>query len=103
MRQQDRATINFLTRIPFYKVSEEFREGQETRMKRRDLRPGQQRAIAECIEQDEMRVNIAWDGDMPGRVHETFQLNERGQMIVRGTMIIGDRELVVTQVYNKEK
>ena len=101
---QSSATVQYLTKtpIPFYKVCENFRKGEETHMKRRDLRAGKQRAIAHNLNKDEMKIELAWDGDLPGHVHETYHVNNKGQLVVRGLMEVNGKKYDVLQVYNKE-
>lgn len=100
----DSATIQYLTKtpIPFYKVREQFRKGEETQMKRRDLRAGQQRAFAHTLKKDEMQVDLAWGGELPGKVAESYQVNSKGQLVVKGVMEVNGKKFDVVQVYNKE-
>lgn len=99
------ATLRFITKIPFFNIVETYKLGRETRMQRRDLRGGQQRAIAHEISENRMHVEIVWDGECGGRVKERFLLNEStGRLEVEGTMEMNHGEKVkVYQVYTRDQ
>ena len=71
-------------------------------MKRRDMRAGQQVAVTHQLNAHEMHVELFWDGKLPGHVHETYSMNSKGQLVVRGIMEVNGEKHVVEQVYNKE-
>ena len=100
---EDRATVKFRTKVPIpFKVTETFHRGQETQMARRDLRAGKQRAFTHSLGAQEMTVELEWGGDLGGRVHETFTVDEKGQLVVRGVMELQGQKYDVLQVYTKE-
>ena len=98
------AVVEFLTTapIPFFKVTEEYKLGEETTMQRRDMRRGEQRAVLHTMQPHSMKVEVTWEGEVAGRVEETFFLEEGGTMVVRGVMDIGGKKYDVRQVYVKE-
>jgi hypothetical protein len=84
-------------------AKEEFRRGAETRMRRRDLRAGEQRAVARALDAERLLVDIEWGGELPGRVDESYVLAGAGDRLeVTGRMRIGAREFLVRQVYARE-
>jgi hypothetical protein len=99
---QETAKVQFLATVPFYKVTEEYKRGEETTMKRRDLRRGEQRATAVDLRHDAMHVDLQWDGYLPGKVSESFVVNSRGQLVVRGIMQVNGQVFDIRTVYNKE-
>lgn len=98
------ATVRFLTRVPtpFYSVKEAYARGRETHMARRDLRAGRQRAVAHALGPKAMAIELAWEGELPGRVMETFEMDDQGRLVVRGKMEVGGQTYDVTQVYCRE-
>ena len=85
-------------------AKEEYRRGAETHMRRRDLRAGEQRAIARALDPAErMLVEIQWGGELPGRVEESYVLGGGGDRLeVTGRVRIGARDFLVRQVYARE-
>ncbi len=98
------ATIQYLLKVPtpFYKITEQYRQGQETHMKRRDMRDGKQKAVTHSLNSQEMHVELEWFGQLSGRVTETYTMNKKGQLVVKGVMEVNGEKYVVEQVYNKE-
>jgi hypothetical protein len=98
------ATVRFLTRVPtpYYSIKESYAKGRETHMGRRDLRAGRQRAVAHALGPRCMSVELKWDGDLPGRVMETFEVDDEGRLVVRGKMEVGGKTYDVRQVYRRE-
>jgi hypothetical protein len=101
---EDEASVRYLTKpkIPFYKVEERYKLGKETKMQRRDQRRGQQRAVARSLDSTNIVYDIEWDGELPGKVTETMSINEHGNLVVRGSMMINGETYNIVQVYNRE-
>lgn len=57
--------VRFLTVVPFFKVTESFAFGHEVAMGRRDLKPGQQAALAVASPQ-RVEVTITWPAPNAG-------------------------------------
>lgn len=98
------ATIQYLLKVPtpFYKMIEKYHQGQETQMQRRDLRAGKQKGVAHSLNAQEMHVELSWSGQLPCHVNETYKVNNKGQLVVKGVMEVNGEKYIVEQVYNKE-
>ncbi|KAH7615648.1 hypothetical protein Ndes2526B_g09607 [Nannochloris sp. 'desiccata'] len=103
-RDPSSATIQYLLKVPtpFYKIIEQYHQGLETQMQRRDMRAGKQKAVAHSLNAQEMHVELSWSGQLAGHVNETYKMNSKGQLIVKGVMEVDGEKFVVEQVYNKE-
>jgi hypothetical protein len=67
------------------------------------MRAGKQKGVAHSLNAQEMHVELSWSGQLPGKVHETYTMNTRGQLVVKGVMEVNGEMHVVEQVYNKEE
>jgi len=103
-RDPSSCTIQYLLKVPtpFYRIIEKYNQGQETEMQRRDLRAGKQKAVAHSLNPQEMHVELSWSGQLPGHVDETYKMNNKGQLVVKGVMEVNGEKYVVEQVYNKD-
>ncbi|KAI7843097.1 hypothetical protein COHA_003268 [Chlorella ohadii] len=86
-----------------FTLSERFKAGSETSMSRRDMRRGEQRAVALALEPDHLHVDIRWQGQLPaGRVEERYVINSSGQLEVHSVMQIeGHQAIPIRMVYNR--
>lgn len=65
MQDSDFFTVNFVTVVPFFKVTENFPIGGTARMGRRDLRGGRQAGSAARVAGG-VRVNMEWGDPLAG-------------------------------------
>lgn len=85
--------------MPF-KLQEQYKAGEQTKMSRRDMRQGSQIAILRSLNPNEMAVELWWEGDLPGRVNERFLVNQAtGELEVHGVMEVEGEKYEVIQKY----
>ncbi|CAL8471399.1 g10941 [Coccomyxa elongata] len=99
-RQGSKITVQFLTVVPFFKVTEEFNTVGETSMARRDLRSGQQTARAAYIPEG-LKINIRWGAPYACTVDDLYQLQSPNTLIVTSEITVGGRTESTLQVYHK--
>ncbi|CAK0785388.1 hypothetical protein CVIRNUC_008596 [Coccomyxa viridis] len=101
--QQDATTfsVNFLTVVPFFKVTEKYSFTGETSMARRDLRTGQQSAKASLIAEG-VRLSITWGEPNAANIEDIYRLQAADVLEVASDVSVGGRSVVTTQVYKKQ-
>ncbi|KAK9839249.1 hypothetical protein WJX81_004180 [Elliptochloris bilobata] len=95
-------TVQFLTVVPFFKVTERFLFSRETTMQRRDLRGGEQRAQLRAAP-DGLLASISWGEPYAGGVEETFTCPEAGVLHVTSTVSVGGQSETTLQVYRRSE
>ncbi|BDA46781.1 hypothetical protein COCOBI_09-2340 [Coccomyxa sp. Obi] len=99
-KQGSKITVQFLTVVPFFKVTEEFNTIGETSMARRDLRSGQQTARA-AYTPEGLKINIRWGAPYACTVNDLYQLQSPNTLLVTSEITVGGRAETTLQVYHK--
>ncbi|EIE19731.1 hypothetical protein COCSUDRAFT_48843 [Coccomyxa subellipsoidea C-169] len=100
--QGSTVTVQFLTVVPFFKVTEEFSTMKETTMSRRDLRSGQQIAKA-AFTPEGLKINIKWSAPYACTVDDLYQLQSPTTLHVVSKVSIGGRTETTLQVYHRRE
>ncbi|KAK9918423.1 hypothetical protein WJX75_004036 [Coccomyxa subellipsoidea] len=100
--QGSTVTVQFLTVVPFFKVTEEFSTIKETTMSRRDLRSGQQTANA-AFTSDGLKININWRAPYACTLDDLYQLQSPNTLHVTSRVTIGGRTETTLQVYHRRE
>ncbi|CAL5224241.1 g6893 [Coccomyxa viridis] len=101
--QQDASnfSVNFLTVVPFFKVTEQYSFSRQTSMARRDLRSGQQTAQAR-LDAEGVRLSITWGEPSAARVVDLYRLQAPDVLEVVSEVSVGGRTEITTQIYRRQ-
>jgi hypothetical protein len=89
--------VFYLTIVPYFKVRESYKFDSEVKQGRRDLRRGQQTAIAR--QKDHVvEVDVRWGPPHAGGAHEKYWLDADGLLHVESTVTVDDKRETTLQV-----
>lgn len=90
--------VNFVTIVPFFKVTETISFASGASLSRRDLRPGKNSATVRALP-DGVLVEHRWGEPQAGSMQEVYTLQEDGSMHVRSTVTVEQASAIAEQVY----
>ncbi|KAF6252276.1 hypothetical protein COO60DRAFT_1554152 [Scenedesmus sp. NREL 46B-D3] len=97
--------VNFVTVVPFFKVTEEVPlNGGSTQQRRRDLRQGRQTAAARSVsspEQQGVLVEMSWGAPLEGSLTELYSLLPDGCLAVAAETRVGPQQAKAVTVYRR--
>jgi len=98
-------SVEFLTVVPFFKVTERYKLGGTVSIPRRDLRPGNQRAEAYVDPVDGvLHLKSSWNEPNAGSVNERLVLKPNGRDLEYiSTLVVPHGTEITKQVYTKVK
>jgi len=99
----DGLAVNFVTVVPFFRVTEATKFDAPVSLMRRDLRPGKQTARAQPVEGG-VAVRFEWPEPLAGSLVEVYTLARGGggnEMSVASTLSIGGKTVNTVQVYRR--
>jgi hypothetical protein len=89
--------VFYLTIVPYFKVRESYKFDVEVKQGRRDLRKGEQTAIARQ-RGPVVEVDVTWGPSNPGAAHEKYWLDTEGLLHVESTVTVGSKHEMTLQV-----
>lgn len=98
--QGDRFSVNFLTHIPYFKVTENYVVGKQTAVMRRDLRSGKASATAAAVPGG-LVVRATWPAPVSGGLEESYLEVAPDVLHVSSTITIGGQSITTLQVYHR--
>ena len=98
-------SVEFLTVVPFFKVTEKYRLGNTVSIPRRDLRPGNQQAEAYIDPADgALQLKSTWKEPNAGSLNEKLLLSSDGNTLeYTSTLTVPQGKEVTKQVYTRVK
>ncbi|KAG7671233.1 hypothetical protein Ndes2526B_g02294 [Nannochloris sp. 'desiccata'] len=98
-------SVEFLTVVPFFKVTERYKLGSIVSIPRRDLRPGNQQAEAYVDPVDgALQLKSSWNEPNAGSVNEKLILSPNGcDLEYVSTLVVPHGTEITRQVYTRVK
>eukprot|EP00879_Flechtneria_rotunda_P006527 GHRR01006860.1.p1 GENE.GHRR01006860.1~~GHRR01006860.1.p1 ORF type:complete len:354 (+),score=133.89 GHRR01006860.1:626-1687(+) len=96
-------TVNFVTVVPFFKVTEKVAlDGGSSQLNRRDLRSGKQTATATSVPGGVL-VDMRWGAPVQGSLSEQYSLEPDGCLRVYAETRVGERLVASHTIYKRSK
>jgi hypothetical protein len=98
-------SVEFLTVVPFFKVTERYKLGSTVSIPRRDLRPGNQQAEASFDPVNGvLHLKSTWNEPNAGSVNEKLILSPNGRDLEYvSTLVVSHGTEITRQVYTRVK